>query len=500
MRYELQKYETSIFHYIIGACTVAILVTIGMYIYLGTFSRYLGDDYCEAMLIKDASPLKAVIERYTIGTWPRATMRYSNLFFEGYSELLGKDGMQITITSFAFLWVLGLIGCVHEIRIFLDLDGSIQVDIFLGALVAFFSFLQAPNLFQTVYWRSAMMTHFAPLVFGSFLGAFLVKQIRCAECQSHSMLINLFAFFAAFIFAGFSEPPTTTALTALPLIIIFVWVWGKSAFKQKQLNLLFCTFAGIFVGLVVMLLSPATANASQDKTLNIIGVLRDSFLYSYLFMVDSLRTLPVPFAISALISIILVWFYRLAEPFKLHTKHKYQIMLALIAVLFLTWLLIAAGFSPSVYGQGFPEERARFLARTEMIVAVMLIGSFIGLLLKELYFRYRTLYVYWMVLSAFSAFSILYPLRSAYHIYKYDLPEFRVRAELWDLRNAYIVRHSNMGEKNIIVPAFSGVYKIKELDSSTKNWVNHCAAQYYDLESIQAVTMHGTNIFEYLDE
>lgn len=500
MRFEIKNYETFIFRSVIGVCTLAMLAAIGLYAYLGTFSRYLGDDYCEAVLFKDSSPVGAVIERYTAGNWPRATMRYSNLLFDGFSELLGKNNMQITIASMVLLWVIGLICSIHEIRKSLRVDWSFQTDFFLGTLLGFFSFLQAPSLFQTVYWRSAMMTHFAPLVFGSFLFAFLVKHMRRAGSRSVSLSTNLIVFFAAFIIAGFSEPPTTTTLTALPLLMFVVWLWGKPPSKQKQLTLLAWTFAGVFLGLMVMLLSPASANVAQEKTLNIVEILGNSFRYSYLFMIDSLRTLPLPFFVSTLIPLMLIWLYKQVETSVLSKEQKRSALLIMIVVPFLIWLLIAAGFSPSVYGQGFPVERMRFLARTIMSIAFMLEGALLGLLLKDLLFRYSRTLVHWIVLTFFAVLSIVYPLRAAYIIYKMDVPEYRTRAELWDLRNAFIIRHASLGEKDLIVPGFSGVYKIKELDSNPNHWVNLCAAQYYGVNSIKSVTVSDEEILEYLSE
>lgn len=500
MQPEIKNYTTNIFRYMIGACAFSMLAAIVMYAYLGAFSRYLSDDYCEAVRFENSSPVAAVIERYTSENWPRATMRYSNLLFIGFSELMGKNNMPITIASMVLLWAANLVWCVHEIRKYFKIDWYYQIDVFLGTTLGFFSLLQAPNLFQTIYWRSAMMTHFAPLVFGSFLFAFLVKQMRRAESQSVSVPIYWIAGFSAFIIAGFSEPPTTTMLTALPLLMIVVWIWGKPSSKQKQLTLLAWAFAGVFLGLMAMVLSPASATVAQETTLNVFEILGDSFLYSYLFMIDSLRTLPLPFFISALIPLILIWLVHQVGTLTLSSEKKRSVLLLMIAIPFLIWLLIAAGFSPSVYGQGFPIERMRFLARTLMIAAFMVEGLLFGLLLKDLNFKPNREIGQWAVLVLFGSLAIVYPLRTLFNINKFNVPEYRARAELWDLREAYILRHAGFGERDLIVPGFPGLYQIKELDSDPNHWVNKCAAQYYGVNSIRSVTVPDENMLEYLNE
>ncbi|MDP2778541.1 MAG: DUF6056 family protein, partial [Anaerolineales bacterium] len=494
MQLKTKMFANEFFRYIVWIGVLAMLAAIGMYVYLGTFSRYLSDDYCEAVRVnKSSSPVTAVIERYTAESWPRATMRYSNLLFIGLSELIGKNNMPITIASMVLLWVASLVLCIHEIRKYLYINWFYQFDIFLGTTLGFFSLLQAPNLFQTIYWRSAMMTHFAPLVFGSILFAFLVKQAKRSENKFLSLPVYLFALAAAFIIAGFSEPPTITMLIALPLLMFVIWFWGKPPAKQRQLNLLLWTFAGAVLGLLAMILSPASRSVVNENTMGIVAILSTSFLYSYLFIIDSLKTLPLPAFLSALIPFLLVWLHKQGNPSKLSHEKKRALFLMIIVTPFLVWLLIAAGFSPSVYGQGFPVERMRFLARTMMIAAYMSEGMWFGLLLNDLQFKYDRAFGQWAVLVIFAALAMVYPLRTLFNIYEFDVPEYRSRAELWDLRETYIIRHAGLGERDLVIPGFSGVYQIKELDSDPNHWVNKCAAQYYGVNSIRSVTVPDEN-------
>jgi hypothetical protein len=468
---KLKKFEIVVFRYGIWVCVVAMLSTAWVYAYLGTFSYYLADDYCEAVRVGNASsPFAAVLERYTAESWPRATMRYSNLLFVGIGESLGKNNLPVTIVSMTLLWFAGLTWSLRELGKFLKVDWGVHVDLFLGLTFGFFSLLQAPSLFQTIYWRSAMMTHFAPLVVGSFLFAFLIRQARRPDDKPLTIPLFLFIFISTFFMAGFSEPPTTTILTVLPLLMAVVWIFGDSTARWKHLPLLSVTFAGALLGLLAMLLSPASMDAAQEKTLNVIEILGNSFLYAYLFIADSLRTQPLPTFISVFIPLMLIWLYRRTKSYELSHEQKRMIWITMAAVPVLAWILIAAGFSPSVYGQSFPVERARFLARTIMIASFMLEGAL-----------------------------IVYPLRAALNIYRFDVPEYRERAEWWDLREAYIVRHAGMGEKDIVIPGFSGVYQVKEIDNNPNHWVNRCAAQFYGVDSIRAVNM-PENVLEYLNE
>ena len=139
MHFEIKDYGTVIFRYVMGLCIFAMLATIGLYAYLGTFSRYLGDDYCETMVFKNSSLISAVLNRYEDGQW-RAANRYSNLLFVGVAEsLFGSQNIKIIPVVFILLWGIGSVYLVQQARKLAGIQWRISVDIFLGAALAFFS-------------------------------------------------------------------------------------------------------------------------------------------------------------------------------------------------------------------------------------------------------------------------------------------------------------------------------------------------------------------------
>lgn len=57
-------------NYALWAVNIALWMTIGLYAFMGIYSRYLADDYCEAMRVSEASsPLAATIQRYMTPGW-----------------------------------------------------------------------------------------------------------------------------------------------------------------------------------------------------------------------------------------------------------------------------------------------------------------------------------------------------------------------------------------------------------------------------------------------
>ena len=485
---------SNILNFTILLSLAASLTAVGVYAYLGSFSRYLSDDYCEAVRFQDVSLIDGVVARYLRGDW-RAAGRYSNIMFVGLSEMLGDNSIPVTTVLMIVLWAIGLSWLVHELRKLAGTKWSSLIDPFLGSVIAFMSFLLAPNLFQTIYWRSSMMTHFAPLVFSSLLFAFLLQQARRVLSKPLSPILCGFVFIAAFVLAGFSEPPTATLVTVLFLLMLAIWLWNKTYARNKLLALFGWTFAGAFIGLLVMLFSPAVTNVAREKSPDLLGVLTNSFSYALMFMRDSFLSLPLPLLVSFLIPFLLVWTLKQTDEAISATEIR-RLPVWMIALPFLVWLLIAAGFSPSVFGQGFPVERMRFLAQTFLIVMLMLEGLWLGLYLPE--FKINRTIGAWVALILFAVISVAYPLRTAFNLVSTTLPEYRERARFWDLRNEYIHRHIAQGETEIFIPGFGGIYGIKELDSDPKHWINACAANYYHVSTIQSFSTK--NIMEALSE
>lgn len=471
----------------------AMLAAMAVYAYLGSFSRYIADDYCEAVRVTTVSPVQAVIDRYSDGSF-RSANRYSNILFVGFSEMLGQNSIPITMVLMVILWTMGLSWLVHETRKFAGMEWARLMDVFLGGMLAFMSFLLAPNLFQTVYWRSSMMTHFAPLVFGSLFFAFLIRQARRPLDAPISIFTYGFIFAASFLLAGFSEPPAATLVTFFALFLFAIWKWNGSPARNRMLAVTGAAFAGVFTGLLTLMFSPAVTNVTREKSPDVLLILFNSFKYAFEFIRDSFLSLPLPLLFSFLIPFLLIWSLKRSGNITFSESRRLPLWMLILPLLI--WLLIAAGFSPSVFGQGFPVERMRFLARTLLIVMLMLEGIWLGLVLPE--FKFNRTIGTWVPLLLFAMISIVYPLRTALGLLNNSILEYRERAELWDLRDAYIHRHIAQGETELFVPGFDGVYGVKELDSNPAHWINACAANFYHVSSIQSFSTK--NLKEALSE
>ena len=383
-----------------------------------------------------------------------------------------------------FLWVIGLVYLVRQVRKLAGIQWHIYTDIFLGAALAFFPILEAPNRFQTFYWRSSMATHFVPLVFLNFLLAFLFSRAQSNRENSPSVWVVIGLFFASFMIGGFSEPPVTVMVVGSGLGLVYIWFFVKNQMRRTLLSLTASVFAGAFSALIVMAVSPAALNLSRNTPPFVEWVQRTT-QYTYLFVIDVFRTLPLPILLSFVFPAVLVFMiYRDKENSNIvNTQVNRNIALVLPFILI---LLIAAGFSTSAYGQSFPVARARFFAHYLLTIVLVFEGALLGMWLSQVKWKFFNTVRYEYIAILILLILAIYPFRAGLQVIQ-DIPEYRKRAGRWDTRETQINTLIEQGETDLMVYQLDGIDGVKELDTFASHWVNLCAAKFYEVNSIRAI-------------
>jgi hypothetical protein len=461
------------------------LTALALYAYLGIFSRYSSDDYCLSAFFLADDFLGAMIRRYFI-----SSSRYTNILFIGLSDrLFGWHNVAILPALMLSLFVLGLYLLLKETSEMLQLGWNRGISLLLSLLIVYFSITQAPDLYETLYWRAGMTSHFAPVVFMPFWGAFLLRQIRNARESLPSLWVQAACFLIPFVIGGLSEPPTALMITILILGILAAWRWSDSKNRRSILILLCWSLLGAVTALLVMGLAPANSLRMQTPPPPVLELISKIIYYPSFFVTGTLRTLPTPTLISIVVPAVL-FYVKYAYPFQsLPKEARNRLGLLMLIVLVLAYLLIAASFAPSVYGQSYPVPRARFAARVIMTAALMAEGALIGVLAaraKVRSFQPAALRNFAILILALLA---LYPLRTAWRTFG-EIPVYRQSAAVWDAREAEILAMKAQGQQDLVVRFLSEV-PIQDLGDHKGYRLNRCAAALYGVNSIVAVPMES---------
>jgi hypothetical protein len=466
----------------IGVIATAIPLT--LYGYLGIFSRYGSDDYCLSAFYLQGNLLNAMVQRYIT-----SSSRYSNIIFIGLAhKLFGWHNVAILPALMLTLFVWGLYLLLKEITEMLQLEWNRWMIFLLALWVVYFSVAQAPNLYETLYWRAGMTSHFAPLVFIPFFGAFLLRQIRKAREHTASLWVQAACFIIPLVIGGLSEPPTALMITILGLATLAAWWLSDARYRRSVLMLLAGSLLGALMALIIMAVAPANALRTQTATPGLMELVSRIIYYPLYFIVDTVRAYPIPTLASVIVPALLFYVKYSYGARDLSQEARNRLGILMIVVLLLTYLFIAAGFAPSAYGQSYPVPRARFIGRVLMTAALITEGALLGTLASQL----RSNLFQSAALHAFATFVMiilmLYPLRAAWRMFG-EIPVYQQRAAAWDARESEIKTLKAEGEKDLVV-RFLSEERMQDLGDHKGFRLNRCAATLYGVNSIVAVPMH----------
>ena len=467
----------------LGILSVLLGLLLAFMLFAG-YSRYLADDYCEASHVSDRSGLQYVLTRYTSGTLRNAG-RFSSPLLISLVETAAPGNVPALPLVMIGLWLAGVTWLVRELRLAAFLSWSLVEDALLGSALAFFAMLQAPDPFQTFYWRSGMVTHFAPVVLLVLLLAQMVRHVRRRRDRGASLWMGLWTLLASFLISGFSEPPVATMVTGGVLALAMIWLWHHGPARRAALELAACLTAGSGLALGVMFMAPAIQAREGAPALGVL--VQRVVTYPPGFMLDTFKSLPIPTALTVLLPALIFFILVMDRPgFSLgglDPRHR-RILAALIP--FVLYLLIAANFAPSAYGQSYPIARARFMARCLMTAALMLEGLLLGSAVAELgLFASRRRLSLTLAALALVAF-FPYLLRAGMAFGRAELGPMREHARAWDARNAQILADRTAGQTDLVVANLPDLGGISELRDDPNHYINRCAAQYYGVHSISA--------------
>ena len=459
--------ETDLFQLALLLQGIASFLALSIYAYLGSFSRLMADDYYHSYLLQSGKNLWQIsVEKYL-----HVSNRYSTMSFFSFGEEVGirwVSGLMI------FLWLLGLIWFLTELKEIKSVEFSRKMIFSLASLLIFLSILQAPNRFQTLYWLSGSQTYFAPLVFLVYFFAALLFFIRCPHSKGTLTFLALFVATLAFLIGGLSETVGTLHIGILSIAILAFWIWGKKTDRKRALILLGAALLGALISRGVMALSPANDIRSSAPPLPIPVFLERSVIFPYGFITDTFKSLLLPSAFTVIIGFLVF------SPMKGEIK-KQGMWLSLIIVPIITFALISASFAPSAYALSYPDARVRFPARVVLTFGLFIEGALLGL-----FFGVKKKFLVALLLIGAS----LYPLRGAWQAYQ-SLPKFQAYANAWDTRDAYIQSKRDGGMMNISLPPMDGMAGIKEFDVDANHWVNRGAVDYY---GVDAISVHSTSL------
>lgn len=450
--------------------SIAIL---GVHAYLGSFNRFIADDFCSAYFADRLGFFRSVWFWYL--TWFGT---YSAGAADSVLPLIGIKGISYTVLGILVIWSVVVI---WAIAVLWPKDSSRSAKYLaassLGVALVSVALLISPNVPQSLYWWGGMRAYIPPLLLATFNVVLFQKFLTKKTFGKERYLWFALSFIVSFIMGGFSE--TFTPVQVVFFVLAIGWGVGiqKIEFKNPALVFLIFGFVGSLAALFVMILAPGNAQRQEffPESHNLFKILSISLTGYIAFFKD---IFGAPDKVAGLAGITLAAIF-----FGMQIQSERPIKGWIAPVALLAGLIFVFGCFPSAaYGmEDVPPTRTLVIPAYFFVISLLVAGVNVGQLLQHRIGEQPSFLMNFglcasvLVLMSFSAWvsgQKLYSERQRYSDY----------AAQWDQANAQIIQAKAAGDTQVTIPAMSNWAGLDSPNDNPKFWVNYCYSKFYDID------------------
>ncbi len=462
-----------------------LLVPILEYAYLGTFSRYIADDFCTAGTVRKLGFWDS--QAWWYRSW---SGRYSFTLVATLAHLLGPNVARWLPALATLTWFSALVRLLRSIPVSWPGNWAWAGPVILAALTLSLTFGGAPNTFQSLHWLTGILTYSLPLILGTLLLTELIRHLRAEELPKRGEAITLAASaLAAFFIGGFSETYVSLQTGALAAALVFCWFLGPGKDRARATSVLVASLLGSTLALITIAVAPGNAvrqslhPAPPDLWLLVQRVAAD--VHIFLYQVAKYQTLRV---VLALLLPAAVAFLVSAN----HPSHTPRGRLAwarfLLGIPLFTAILVSIPFAPSEYAlSSYPDGRVLIMPLYALVLGMVVWAAAVGSVAQSLLPGRRNKSLLAARCLLICAIALL--AREAYQTTERLLdqaPAYAEFASAWDARDEVLREWAQRPTETAMVPSLRHMGGLAEIGYDPAEWINVCVAEAYDVAAVVA--------------
>lgn len=470
---------------LLGCLVLATVLSV--YMYVGTFMRFSGDDYCYGKALTEHGFVKAQVIAYS-NPMPFHGNRYSLTLFSTFASIFDPAFNGLLPGTAIFLWVAGMIFLISTITKVVKEQFQLLEAALLAGFLVFISLYTAPDLPESIYWRSGMLPYTAPIIGSIFLLALI---LHYALRKTTPIWVLCLIFLMAILVGGFSEAAAMVQATYLAALLLLALYFKRKGFDwgTRIIWPIMLAFGGTIISMFLLTISPATRlELLRDRSdAAPFGFLTMSAKHAYDFMITSLKGLPLPHTILFAFSFSIAFLnsHRRQNSAPMKSLNFLTIMLAIVALCF---VVVFSSMVPSAFARAvYPNPRALILPRFAMLLSVFSMGWISGYQMRfHLQEASKKSALFFLFACLFLIAVWLYPARAIAAAYSYA-DQYQPWAIQWDQRDQQKREAKQQGQIEIEVIRIDKIIQwVGELSPDSGYWYNRCAAGYYGVNTIKA--------------
>jgi hypothetical protein len=226
-------------------------IPIGMFAYLGQFSRFMSDDYCSTYIGNEYGIIGGML--YWYQNWSGG---YTNFFFKSAWAKLDVAGASLLPVVIICCWTIGAFYLTYQILRLLRISKYIFFWSALFALTFVYVSINALYSPQSFYWLAASPSNTLPIGFLMFYVGFCLHAHREGNRLKYRFLWVVGSVVVTFIIGGFSYVYVSVQAYMFMMLIIGIGIFSHNLLKSILTLLLASGFLGSVLSLAVQLSSP----------------------------------------------------------------------------------------------------------------------------------------------------------------------------------------------------------------------------------------------------
>jgi Family of unknown function (DUF6056) len=448
----------------------AYLGNLALHGVVGSYSRFIADDYCSAGIANRFGILRAVWYWYL--NW---TGRYAASALDAIFGVLGPSVTPFVAPLVIILWTavtaaLLVIGSAEEPR------RALPASILLASALIVATLELSPSVAQSLYWGQGMRSIVSPLILSAmYLGLLMWYSHRSSSAAQMRLLLACSPLLAFFM-GGLNETFTALELSSLLFSLLLMSARGSGQGRSSIRRFLLAGVLGAAAALVVVVGAPGNVFRQvyyppQPGLAGILSIALSSFGAYVGWLASSPGRWP------AIIGAVAVAGYvGLRRPGN-HVR-GWQAPITLAVGLGFSYLC----FLPAAYGlSDRPPDRTLMIPSFILVITAMLAAFTAGRRIAQC--QKASSQPRWEAALLVLALATAVPSSASSDLRLYaSQPSFARYAAHWDKTNAQILRARSAGENEIWIQSIPNWAGLDEPNDNPKYWVNVCYEQYYGIQ------------------
>ena len=468
--------------------TLIPLISLLMFAYLGTFTRYISDDYFSVASLHEYGYWGA--QAYW---WENWSGRYSFIALILFVDLFGLKVIPVLPALFQTLWLLSVSLAAYQLLPGNSFSRRLFLSFSLASVITWVSLRSLVQYPEVVFWKTGICNYaISPILYSFFFG-FLYRRLQ--KTTQVRILEIMLSLALAFVAGGFSETGIAVQITLLGGGIYFLALKNKSS-QKNALLLLIPALMGSILALVIMSLSPG--NLERAGNLDNVFQIPDIAPRFFTSFEQALLFIPKWFVerttLAALAFLFGMLIYLVCSSLNQATTLR-QIINRYFEISIFVFLGVWSTLVPSFVIRGYaPPERALLIAFFLVTCLVIFWGWLAATILHSLFIKTNTYPLELTMIGLVYIALVFGPIATITANLKL-LPSLRIYSILWDERDQVIRDAGNRGERILTVTNFqkhkdlqgldnASLWIVGDLEEDPDYWINQGAARYYGLDQL----------------